>query len=115
MTDLSRVLIATAISVLITAAVVMLGRKPQKQFAFGCGMLFSIAFGISVVYPVTLYSGGSFWGEGYSTAFPAVSALYAIAQIAIWRGFTKPGWLSFCATLPFAIVLACMGFWEWIA
>ena len=115
MSDFSRILIAIFVSVAIVAAVVLLGRRSQKQFALGCGLIFLAAFSISIFCPVAMYSGGSFWGEGYSTEFPVIASLYVIAQVAIWRGFAKPGWLALFLTLPLAFVLTAMGYWKWIA
>jgi hypothetical protein len=114
MSDLTRVLIAFGISVVLTVAIVLLAQRSQRQFAIGTAATFFSMFGISLSYPSVISSSGPFWAEGYTTAFPAVTALYAIAQIAIWRGFSKPRWLAFFCTLVPATLISMMGFWEMI-
>jgi hypothetical protein len=112
MSDLSRILLPSLISIVLVAAVVLLGRRPQKQFAWGSVVIFLAALIHSIAFPSLTTSSGGFWSEGYTTAFATVAALYAIAQVAIWRGFSRPGWLALLLTLPFAIFLASMGLWE---
>ena len=103
---------AVAATSVIVGIAVLLARKSQKQFAVGSLLVFLAAFGFAIFYPVEIYSSGQFWMDGYTTLFLAIATLYAIAQLAIWRGFSKPGWLSFFCTLPLSLLVASAGFWS---
>jgi drug/metabolite transporter (DMT)-like permease len=107
------ILIHTIIPAAIAVAVVLLGRKSQKQFALGAAAIFLAAVAASLYSPnvVIVYKGPE-WASGYSTWATAICSLFAIALIAIWRGFGKPAWGALAATLLSSLVISSMGYWQ---
>jgi hypothetical protein len=113
MTDLSGLLLDTALPAVIAAVVVLLGRRSQTQFTIGCVIALVVAMLASLYSPhvVTVYHGPDV-AAGYSTWATAIATLYAVAQVAIWRGFAKPGWLALLATVLPALAIGSMGAWQ---
>ena len=60
MSDLTRVLLAFGISVVLTVAVVLLAQRSQRQFAIGTAATFVAMFGFSLAYPSVVSSSGPF-------------------------------------------------------
>lgn len=112
MIALSGQLIHTALPAIIAVVVVWLGRHSQKQFTIGSIAVLIIAIAVSLYKPNIVVYRGPEWVSGYSTWATAVATLYAIAQIAIWRGFAKPSWLALLTTLIPVLAIGSMGGWQ---
>ena len=113
MSEITRTLFPIAFSLALCGIGVLLARRSHTQFASGSIALFLAAFAVSVAEPnIFVQTDPGLWQGAYSTSFPFLSTLYAIAHFSIWRSFRRPAWIALLSAIPLTWFFASVGFWE---